>query len=165
MNQKTEIFVLEDGKVLQWASERPGRQQGTQAEAELPWPAPLYSSISLFSLSLSPPQPFVPPHSLPPQAYSIPQPAYLHRMAFWLFINTVFFFSIPILNSWARGLLVAPYLGAGVCSLGQQLWPWGGGGSILQMKLSGAHPCKIANGCIRSCAGLVTFSWAQFCDL
>lgn len=38
--------------MLQWASERPGRQQGAQAEAEFLWPAPWRANLSLFSPSL-----------------------------------------------------------------------------------------------------------------
>lgn len=107
MNRKTEIFALEDGRVLQWASERPGRQQGIHVEGELLWSAPLYSSISLFSLPLSS-SAFCPPTELASQAYSIPQPPLLTQNGFLALHKHCFLFLHPNPKFLGKGTLGGP---------------------------------------------------------
>ena len=94
--------------------------------------APLYASMSLYSLSfsLAPPQPFVLSHSSPPQAHSLPQsPTYTER--FLALHKHCFLFLHPNPKFLGKGTLVVQSLGAGVCSLPQKLDPRAGGGGHL----------------------------------
>ena len=142
-----------------WGSERPGRQQGVRAE--FLWPVPLSASVSfIFSLSLflSPRLSLLFFHTAPLLRLTASHNPLLTQTAFWLLINTVFFFSTPILNSWAKGRRWSSTLGRVFAPSPSSSTRGLGAGATLRRKLPGAHPCGTTTreGSQR-CAGAADF--------
>lgn len=157
MKQKTEIFVLENERRQPLGLGKAWKAAGSSSR--IPVACPSLASMSLYSLSLSrPASAFCSFTQLPSSGSQPPTIPLLTQTAFWLFINTVFFFSIPILNSWAKGRRWSSTLGRVFAPSPSSSTRGLGVGATLQRKLPGAHPCRTTpSEGSRRCAGAADF--------
>lgn len=141
-----------------WGSEGSREFKQNSCGLSLSTPACLY----ILSLFLSPRLSLLFFHTAPLLKLTASHNPLLTQNAFWLFINTVFFFSIPILNSWARGRRWSSPLGR-VFAPCPRSWGWGAPykGSCLEPIPAKQQRIRVPGGV----QGLRTFSWAEFCDL
>ena len=137
-----------------WGSEGSREFKQNSCGLSLSTPAGLY----ILSLFLSPRLSLLFFHTAPLLKLTASHNPLLTQNAFWLFINTVFFFSTPILNSWARGRWWSSPLGRVFAPCPRSSTRGLGVGGTLQRKLPGAHPCKTTtNKGSRRCAGAADF--------
>ena len=132
MKPKTEIFVLENERRQQLGLGKAWKAAGSSSRIPVACPSLRQRVFYILShsLSLAPPQPFVLSHSSPPQAHSLPQSP-THTDRFLALHKHCFLFLHPNPSFLGKGAPVVQYLGAGVCSLPQQLDPRAGAGGHL----------------------------------